>query len=306
MFGLPLTYQDFPAGSPVQPHTVQFNMEKLCWAALTIGKPLKVDLATFAEYSYYEALFRWNMVKASVDLSHPPVLKNTALFNALDPTEKGGINYYLGMIATKLCADRVLGIPWLIHFGWMQNNHDLKMQLGKSAPDLLGLGSNGRWNVFEAKGRNSGLLESVAKTAKDQANMAISVDGVSCELHIGGVLFREGANGRHCYHWRDPQPDGEEPIDLKTDRKTWAQYYALPYYFAKAQLERPSDAGVGVDFIVSLTDDAFEFARIVIETDQDYSNQFGILLQNAQLRREFDQANTNADGIIVKLIEEER
>ncbi|WP_321490660.1 hypothetical protein [uncultured Hyphomonas sp.] len=284
---------------------MQFTKAKLCWAALTAGKPKKVSVKEYAQYSHYEALFRWNMVKASIDFSHPPLLHNSALFDALDPTEKGGINYYLGMIATKLCADRALGVSWLIHYDWMVKNHEIEMKPGKSTPDLLGLGTNGLWNVFEAKGRNRGFLESVADTAKTQADMAISVDGVYCDLHVGGLLFREATNGQFAYHWRDPTPDQEKRIDLKTDRDTWAQYYALPYYLAKANLERPAAAAPGLGFTVSLADDAFEFAKIVIETDQDYSNQFGILLQNAQRRREADQPNTNADGVIVKLIEEE-
>ncbi|MAN75361.1 MAG: hypothetical protein CME84_14925 [Henriciella sp.] len=230
-------------------------------------------------------------------------MKNSPLFDALDPTEKGGINFYLGMISAKLCADIVLDIDWLIHLSWMKENHALTLLAGKSAPDMLGKKADGTWSVFEAKGRNGGLLEADARKAKDQSNKAIAVDGTLCDLHVGGVLFRDPSSGRHCYHWRDPKPDDDRQYYLETNRNTWIQYYALPYFLHQIAEEDPDRFLTENGFMVRLTDDAYDFASKLIETNQDYSNELGNLMQSAGARRRSGVVlkGANADGTIIKL-----
>ena len=55
--------------------------------------------------------------------------------------------------------------------------------------------------------------------------------------------------------------------------------------------------------MVRLTDDAYDFASKLIETNQDYSNELGNLMQSAGARRRSGVVlkGANADGTIIKL-----
>lgn len=239
MIVLPVKSENFPSGGPSAQTTISFTKAQLCWAALTVGKRFKADVRSHGVHSTYEARFRWNMVLSALDFStNLNRATNSNHFDAMDPTEKGGINFYLGMIFLKLCAHKLLDIPMLVHLHWMKTNHDLTLLSGRSSPDLLGFDTTTyRWSVFEAKGRNAGFSQAILDKAKGQSNRLIYVDGDICSLHVGSILYRD--NYRQLeFEWEDPVPDEEEPIELETDRETWLEYY-LPIY--NLYLEQNSD-----------------------------------------------------------------
>ena len=67
--------------------------------------------------SIYEAFFRWSLVRMALeqrDLMSSYLCRTNAA-KALDPTEKGAVNYFLGMTVCKLFATRLLNTPWLLH-----------------------------------------------------------------------------------------------------------------------------------------------------------------------------------------------
>lgn len=305
MFSLPLDSWGFPSGGPNGFSTVQVTPAKLCWAALTVGRPSKMAVSSFGKYSRFEALFRWNMVLSAIDTQMIPNRAfNSALFNALDPTEKGGINFYLGMIFLKICAQDVLSIPWLVHLHWMKQNHHLALLKGKSSPDLLGYRpSTARWGVFEAKGRNGGFSNAVLGKAKDQANRLISVDGNLCDLHVGGLLYRRAGN-RLSFAWKDPEPKDKKPFELETDRKTWRNYYGAVY---QLYLEQKQDRRGFYDrygFKIGFHPIALRFVEAVYGR-RDYSNEFGNLAKWAAHQMKEPVWLWNGDGIGI-IVDEDR
>jgi hypothetical protein len=42
-------------------------------------------------------------------------LVRTDAFMQMDPTEKGALNYFLGLVACKLFASKLLDAPWTLH-----------------------------------------------------------------------------------------------------------------------------------------------------------------------------------------------
>lgn len=303
MIDLQVTSKSFPSGGPIGVNTLQFSKAQLCWAALTVGKPDKAAAKAFGSYSRHEALYRWNMVLSALDFTKTPNrTQNSALFNALDPTEKGGINFYLGMIFLKLCAHKMLNIPWLAHYHWMDSYHTISKHVGKSTPDLLGYDSVARqWAVFEAKGRNADYSQALMNKAKIQADRVISVDGNPCTLRVGSQLYRDKSN-LLAFAWEDPATKDEPPIELKTTRETWLEYYSVVYGLYLEQRKDRHAFRKSMGFNISIHPTARQFIY-ALESDRDFSNELGSLMYWSANQLKEPRGKWNGDGVHV-LIEE--
>src|SRR6516164_8648809 len=87
-------------------------------------------------------------------------LVRTDLFKQMDRTEKGAVNYFLGLLTCKLFASRLLGAPWTLHldvFRPMLNPRTIGMVAQSS--------STAQWHAFECNGRASVPGESKSKGA---------------------------------------------------------------------------------------------------------------------------------------------
>lgn len=227
---------NFPSTPPQTNGLLNISKSKLCWSAITVGRPGKAAVKLFGDYSIYEALYRWNMVRASIDMAAlDQHFVNSDLFEALDPTEKGGVNFYLGMIFAKIAAHDLLSIPWLIHFHWMSQNHTIPLTAGSSSPDLLGFSPvTNLWSAFEAKGRSATYSTALMLRAKAQANNLTTIDGTACERYVGTQLYRNGSR-KLKFTWEDPPPNEDNPIFLKTNRTMWLRYYGVAHAIYERQ-----------------------------------------------------------------------
>lgn len=249
-------------------------------AAITVGKlsTTEFENAISSEYGLADAISRIYMVMANVNFGCCcDSLTHSDLFNQSDPTEKAMVNYYLGMMFTKLFADRLLQIPWLAHYSWMSNSGHAQLHSGRSTPDLLGFSVNtGRWNSFEAKGRNSSFNPEVIVKAKTQASRWIQVHGNTCDLKIGAGLFR-GPRQALEFHWDDPEENiGEEPIILKPNVRVWKNYYRAALFLHASERDvsgvRVKISPIIREHISMLTDnDAWESNRTALTQIFEYS-----------------------------------
>ena len=206
--------------------------DDILWCAITIGRPKSYCMFEHGESSIYEAIFRWSLVNMALENSEPaypaPIRINlTSTAKNLDPTEKGMVNYFLGMIFCKLFSSELLGAPWLLHLDLWRSQ--LKVQLsGRSRPDLIGNDEKtGKWYGFECKGRVSRPDQSVKDKAKYQASRIVSVDGISCTLRVAAITYF--ANDVLNFYWCDPPPSEDEvdQIKLEIDNDVWQHYYGL-------------------------------------------------------------------------------
>ena len=131
--------------------------DDILWAAVTVGRPNRHYVFRHGVSSQYEALFRWSLVRMALEQSRPSGyrLRRTNAAKTLDPTEKGAVNYFLGMTFCKLFAEKLLNTPWLLHLDvyrpWLN-----PLLTGRSRPDLIGMEHcTTRWHAFECKGRIS-------------------------------------------------------------------------------------------------------------------------------------------------------
>lgn len=206
--------------------TLVTSWNELLAAAVTVGRPNRHYVFRHGRASRYEALFRWSLVRMALEQSGPRVrrLRRTAAARTLDPSEKGAVSYFLGLILCKLFAERLLNTPWLLHLDVFRPLLN-PVLVGRSRPDLVGEMTGGGWVALESKGRASPPDANAKDKAKDQARRLVSVNGVLPAYQIGGVTyFRKDVLQ---FYWRDPEPDPNvrNPIKVTVEPDLWRNYY---------------------------------------------------------------------------------
>jgi len=154
-------------------------------------------------------------------------LRRTAAAKSLDPSEKGAMNYFLGLTLCKLFASTQLSAPWLLHLDVFRSLLNPTLLSGRSRPDLIGRTDAGAWVALESKGRASPPAEESKLKAKQQAERLIAINGTLVQFRIGAFAYFK--NDTLKFFWRDPQPDDIEPrnpirLTLVED-DFWRHYY---------------------------------------------------------------------------------
>jgi hypothetical protein len=220
--------EGFPAASSVPngSRTLVTNWDDLLWAAVTVGRPNRQYVFQHGMASMYEALFRWSLMRMALEQSGPTAyrLRRTTAAKTLDPSEKGAVNYFLGLAVCKLFADKLLQAPWLMHLDVFRPQLNVVLT-GRSRPDLVGEFSTGGWLVLECKGRLSAPSTEAKTKAKDQAGRVTSINGAQPLLRVGGIAFFRSDVLR--FYWQDPPPDSVrlKPIEVYVEDADWRYYY---------------------------------------------------------------------------------
>lgn len=214
----------FPNTSPITngSRTLDTSWDDLLWSAITVGRPNRQYVFRYGLASTYEAIFRWSLVRMSLEETGGarPRLQRTDAAKSLDPSEKGALNYFLGLVFCKLFASTLLDAPWMLHLDVFRPTLDVVLR-GRSRPDLIGQTRGGTWLSFESKGRISLPDATVKRKAKDQARRCVSVNGVPVTYHIGGIMYFVNDIAR--FFWRDPPPD--DAVSLTLAPGLWRYYY---------------------------------------------------------------------------------
>ncbi len=115
------------------------SWDELLWAAVTVGRPNRQYVFRHGGASVYEAIFRWSLTRMALEQSGPVAyrLRKTEAARTLDPSEKGAVNYFLGMTLCKLFSAKLLNAPWLMHLDVFRPGLDVVLK-GRSRPDLVG------------------------------------------------------------------------------------------------------------------------------------------------------------------------
>jgi hypothetical protein len=224
--------QGFPAGAPVpNGHaTIDVSWDDLLWAALTVGRPNRQAVFQHGRASRYEAAFRRSLVRMALEQSGPAGqrFRRTTAARTLDPTEKGAVNYFIGMTLCKVFADKLLSAPWMLHLDVFRPTLN-PVLTGRSRPDLVGQRVTGEWISVEAKGRISAPDANAKARAKQQARRCVSIRGAVLQYHIGGIAYLKSDVLR--FYWCDPEPErtqGGRAIVIDPDPAVWYFHYALP------------------------------------------------------------------------------
>ena len=226
--------------------------DDLLWAAVTVGRPNWYYVFRHGILSIHEVFFRWSLVRMALEQRDPMSadLCRTSAARALDPTEKGAVSYFLGMVVCKLFATKLLNTPWLLHLDVFRPQLDAVLS-GRSRPDLVGQDHElQRWHGFECKGRVNPPGAATKSEAKKQAQRLIRVGDVPCSLHVGAVAYFRGDVLQ--FYWRDPAPGDLETIGLELPDDPWRHCYDPVARIINDQIGSPrgdwvSDSGVQIE-----------------------------------------------------------
>lgn len=130
------------------------SWSQLVWAAVTVGRPRWAEVLRFGVHSLWELCSRAGSVYATLVKGAGEEVFQSGLYRfGLDPSEKGAVSYFLGLVASKAFAERMLGVPCLAHID-LYREELRPVLLGLSRPDFAGENQHGEWIVLESKGRS--------------------------------------------------------------------------------------------------------------------------------------------------------
>jgi hypothetical protein len=227
---IPYNNHDFPPGSlPNGPDILQAWPEEILWAAVTVGRANFLDVLAHGQYSKYELIYRVSMILANLTQTRAGRLTKSPAFRHLDPSEKGAVSYFLGMSLCKLFADRLLNVPWLLHFDVYQQLIGATLVSGsRMKPDLIGWGGGNDWAVLESKGRTNGFSLASLNAGKQQTRTIRSIAGNLPRWRIASVTHFSG--GILGFDWADPDDFEKESFDISfTTGDFLLRYYRLVY-----------------------------------------------------------------------------
>ena len=236
------------ACNPPPPDLLEADWDDLLHAALTVGRPNRYYIFRYGEASAYEMMFRASMLRMAL-VSSPgnQRFNRTDLFKSLDPSEKGSINYFLGLTLCKLYATKQLGVPWLQHLDAAKDLNPELRKPGRSRPDMVGQRFDDTWVAFESKGRVAPADAKTKRKAKAQARRVVSVSGRPVIGHYAGISYFR--NETLCFFIQDPAPlkEGDAgAISVKGEKRRFFETYYAPFLEFISQDSRHIAAEVGV------------------------------------------------------------
>lgn len=215
-------------------HPLNVSWEDLVWAAITVGKPGLPYLFSHSWHSISDILVRMHTVYANLREEGNSYHKSS-YYHALDPTEKAASSYFLGMMAAKVVAAKVLDVPWLFHLSMLSPLGGVPALIGKSAPDLIGLNRKRQWAVVEAKGRTNKFDADAAGKAKKQTRQLRRING---DLPFVRVAVQAYFSPAFEFAVDDPEEYDDNAVDFDGDVKLAFRRY---YSFANAVTSTSND-----------------------------------------------------------------
>jgi hypothetical protein len=206
---------------------------ELLWSAITVGKANRFDLVRFGRYSYFEIVFRACTIYANLIERLGGGISRSSVYNFADPSEKGGISYFLGLTSAKLMASRLLRTPALMHLDVYRDK--LRPILGNSSirPDLVGIDSQGQWVIIEAKGRTGKMDPETMAKAKRQTQNLTTINGQvpAQRIALGSYFVRDlyVRDDRFAIAWEDPTSFNEEFPDIPLFPDEFISDYYKPF-----------------------------------------------------------------------------
>lgn len=325
---LPVSEYDFDASQnsvfETSDDILWFDWVDLIWGAVTVGRHGLEDVLHFGTASGFDIFWRAAVVRSSLAIGGPGKNSNRFVpnpaFVAMDASEKAVVTYVLGMSLAKLTAEERCQVPWLMHLGVYAGTSPYPMSLhavyepGRSRPDLVGRTLDGRWAVFEAKGRTATPTEDVLVRAKNQTRQLSTINQSTPSWRLAAVASLGGSH--LSLDLVDPTDAAPEAVALELNEDA----FVADYYSAFVRLLRDGSVGFlpngkryratqlsSLDASVGLQADVFD-AIAESETLDGLSKTIAELLghstpraRSIEARPEPTYDRVGSDGIIVSL-----
>src|SRR6266511_1078218 len=96
-----------------QPGTLNVSVNRLMWSAITVGRDSWNKVVQSGMYSAFEIVYRSALLLANLEMSKKQKIAKSSAYRNLDPSEKSGISYFIGLTCAKLLAQKLFGVNWL-------------------------------------------------------------------------------------------------------------------------------------------------------------------------------------------------
>ncbi|RYF49177.1 MAG: hypothetical protein EOO38_08485 [Cytophagaceae bacterium] len=234
---------------------------ELVWAAVTVGKPGLAYLFSHGMHSVSDMIVRSHTVYADLRQTYS-YFEKSALYDGLDPTEKGATSYFLGMMATKIICARLLDTPFVFHLSMLKTLGGSAVLHTKSQPDLIGRDRAGNWIVAEAKGRTNNFSISAMSKAKLQTRQLRRINGAFPSLRIAvQAYFSPELN--FAVSDPDEYDEGAEDVDFDV-RGAIRDYYS--YVLGPSQTARIPQSVLGQDYLFRTVEEVGVSIGVAIAT----------------------------------------
>lgn len=209
-----------------------FTGEELYESVITCGMPaFYICSKNVMIDRKVEILYKIYLLNTALEANDAGYLVFSNKMNYLDSTERGFLNYYVGMFITKLISKKIFNFKYLVHLSIVKR-YMSSMFVSRSQPDLIAFNdSDNCYSIFEAKGR-SRLDNRILESAKEQVQAISWVRGsrpsnaiVSAVHPFDGVV--------KC-HLKDPKTKEKNCFDISKIRLIWLYYEPIYLLFKKS------------------------------------------------------------------------
>lgn len=219
----------------------------LIWAAITIGRASWSDIKAITDFEK-EIVYRKALLDMAITRKVMNNISNNRLYmskvvESMDPSEKGGINYSLGLTFSKLFSSRLLKTHWLMHLDKYEKSLTPIYKInGVSSsktirPDLVGIMAGNikddtgnlcitsKYLAMEVKGRSI-KSTSVLNTAKiKQLGNLSTIKGFN-PLKVAFMSYFTSGKKELKVIWEDPEFVNKNNVhSLVIDDQRFLQVY---------------------------------------------------------------------------------
>lgn len=276
----------------------EITMEDFIKAIITCGMPMYYLTPTITRSRLNEINYKMYALFTLIEFdSTSKYIKLRKEIKYLDASEKATLSYYLGMVLTKYISYKEYGQDYLVHLNIMEKNNTIKFYNidKKLCPDLIGYCiKNGKFSVFEAKGRIRKTTAAIEKALEQVQN----INYIAGSKPVYGVAQMSYFNNGELYVVAiDPVDEGEKEIELL---KNGLNQYISLYYKPVIEL---FDEGNEIIF------DNEKICSIYRYDKLQFMIEIPIRLYNALKEREFNiellrkKCDFVGDGINISIIE---
>jgi hypothetical protein len=234
---IPFRSQGFGQSTPFPPArgTLDTTWTELLYSAITVGRASSRHVTMFGRYSLYEAIYRVMLLSANLKNRADNFLEQTDAYQALDPSEKSAVSYWMGLSLAKLFSSCFLETDFLCHLDVYRNFSDPSYKIdaeffsGGKKPDLVGQMRSGGWIAIEAKGRTNGIDKKALDLAKNQQLKNLrTINSIAPRLKVAVQSFFSRGRCQVCLV--DPESSSQEAKDLRLpEREIFIRHWYEPF-----------------------------------------------------------------------------
>lgn len=211
---------------------LEFTGEELYEAVITCGMPFFYLTRNTFKKREEEIIYKIYLLNTALKVDQGYLVFSDKM-DYLDSTERGYLNYYVGMFITKLVSSKIFGFDYLVHLSIAKRYMSIKFN-SKKQPDLIAFNiRDDCYSIFEAKGRTR-LDARMLKTAKEQVQ---AIKWISGSRHSNGIVSAvHPFDGIVKCHLKDPETKEKNNFDISKIRLIWL-YYEPIYLLLKESNE---------------------------------------------------------------------